>query len=57
MAWLRNGQVFESDDRSGSFQHKAGDRLPGASRMRPIVLGTTVLMAGATRIYARTEVL
>jgi hypothetical protein len=23
IAWLRNGQVFESDDRSGSFQHRA----------------------------------
>jgi hypothetical protein len=98
VAWLRNGQVFEADDRSGNFQHKAfvsnglstdigvgggrtrvvwseegdgtvlAERLgsggwtketvyPAASRMRPIVLGATVLMASATRIYARTEVL
>jgi hypothetical protein len=98
VAWLRDGQVFESDDRSGSFQHKAfvsnglstdigvssgrtrvvwseegdgtvlAERLgsggwtkatvyPAASRMRPLVLGTTVLMASATRIYARIEVL
>jgi hypothetical protein len=98
VAWLRDGQVFESDDRSGSFQHKAfvsnglstdigvsggrtrvvwseegdgtvlaerlgsggwtkGTVYPAASRMRPLVLGTTVLMASATRIYARTEVL
>jgi hypothetical protein len=98
VAWLRDGQVFESDDRSGSFQHKAfvsdglstdigvaggrtrvvwseegdgtvlaerlgsggwtkGTVYPAASRLRPLVLGTTVLMASATRIYARTEVL
>jgi hypothetical protein len=98
VAWLRNGQVFESDDRSGSFQDKAfvanglstdigvsggrtrvvwseagdgtvlaerlggggwtkGTVYPAASRMRPLVLGTTVLMASALRIYARTEIL
>ena len=98
VAWLRDGQVFESDDRSGSFQHKAfvanglstdigvsggrtrvvwseagdgtvlaerlgsggwtkGTVYPAASRMRPLVLGTTVLMASALRIYARTEIL
>jgi hypothetical protein len=98
VAWLRDGQVFESDDRSGSFQHKAfvssglstdigvsggrtrvvwseegdgtvlaerlgsggwtkGTVYPAASRLRPLILGTTVLMASATRIYARTEVL
>ena len=34
-----------------------GTVYPTASRMRPLVLGTTVLMASATRIYARTEVL
>ena len=98
IAWLRDGQVFESDDRSGSFLHKAfvsqgltthigvfegrtkvvwseegdgtvlaerlgsggwtkGTVYPTASRMRPLVLGRTVLMASASRIYARTEVL
>jgi hypothetical protein len=96
VAWLRNGQVFESDDRSGGFQAKAfvahglstgiavsggktrvvwsevgdgtvlaerlgsggwtkGTVYPSASRMDPIVAGTTVLMASALRIYARTE--
>jgi hypothetical protein len=98
VAWLRDGQVFESDNRSGGFQHKAfvanglstdigvsggrtrvvwseagdgtvlaerlgsggwtkGTVYPAASRMRPLVLGTTVLMASALRIYARTEIL
>jgi hypothetical protein len=96
VAWLRNGQVFESDDRSGSFQAKAfvshglstsiavssgrtrvvwsedgdgtvlaerlgsggwtkGTVYPSASRLPPIVAGTTVLMASTHRIYARTE--
>ena len=96
MAWLRDGQVFESDDRSGSFQAKAfvshglstgiavsggrtrvvwsedgdgtvlaerlgsggwtkGTVYPSASRLPPIVVGTTVLMASSHRIYARTE--
>jgi hypothetical protein len=96
VAWLRNGQVFESDDRSGSFQAKAfvshglstgiavssgrtrvvwsedgdgtvlaerlgsggwtkGTVYPSASRLPPIVVGTTVLMASSHRIYARTE--
>jgi hypothetical protein len=96
VAWLRNGQVFESDDRSGSFQAKAfvshglstsiavssgrtrvvwsedgdgtvlaerlgsggwtkGTVYPSASRLSPIVAGTTVLMASTHRIYARTE--
>jgi hypothetical protein len=98
VAWLRNGQVFESDDRSGAFQAKAfvahglstdvgvsggrtrvvwseegdgtvlaerlgsggwtkGTVYPAASRLHPIILGTSVLMASATRIYARTEIL
>jgi len=98
VAWLRNGQVFESDDRSGAFQAKAfvahglstdigvsggrtrvvwseegdgtvlaerlgsggwtkGTVYPAASRLHPIILGTTVLMASTTRIYARTEIL
>ena len=96
VAWLRNGQVFETDDRSGGFQARAfvaqgrstdvnvaggrtrvvwseqgdgtvlaerlggggwtkGTVYPAASRLRPIVLGTTVLMASARRIYARSE--
>jgi hypothetical protein len=96
VAWLRNGQVFESDDRPGSFLAKAfvshglstdiavgggrtrvvwseegdgtvlaerlgsggwtkGTVYPSASRLAPIVAGTTVLMASASRIYARTE--
>lgn len=96
VAWLRNGQVFESDNRSGSFQAKAfvshglstsiavssgrtrvvwsedgdgtvlaerlgsggwtkGTVYPSASRLPPIVAGTTVLMASSLRIYARTE--
>jgi hypothetical protein len=96
VAWLRDGQVFESDDRSGSFQAKAfvshglstgiavsggrtrvvwsedgdgtvlaerlgsggwtkGTVYPSASRLPPIVVGTTVLMASSHRIYARTE--
>jgi hypothetical protein len=96
IAWLRNGQAFESDNRPGSFQAKAfvsqarsvdigvgggrtrvvwseegdgtvlaerlgsggwtkGTVYPSPSRMAPIVAGATVLMASATRIYARTE--
>jgi hypothetical protein len=96
VAWLRNGQPFESDNRSGSFLARAfvaqarstdigvsggrtrvvwsqegdgtvlaerlgsggwtkGTVYPAASRLRPLVLGTTVLMASSSRIYARTE--
>jgi hypothetical protein len=101
VAWIRNQQPFESDDRSGGFQARAfvgssfttdvdasggqvhvvwpesgagtvlAERSAGGtwtkatvstveSRLNPLVVSragrATVLMASATRIYARTQV-
>jgi hypothetical protein len=101
VSWIRGQQPFESDDRSGGFQHRAfvgsgfttdvdasggqvhvvwpqsgggtvlAERSTGGawtkatvstveSRLNPIVVSrsgrATVLMASATRLYARTQV-
>ena len=44
-------------ERLGSGGWTKGTVYPAASRLRPLVLGTTVLMASSSRIYARTEAL
>jgi hypothetical protein len=55
VVWSEQGDGTVLAERLGGGGWTKGTVYPAASRLRPIVLGTTVLMASARRIFARSE--